>query len=331
MDENILTHSDVYYSREYIQLYEEKEKGKTETVYFENEFGKVEYTFIKRRTPFKVEGKQYYDITTAYGYGGPCIRDCIDAKSLLEDFNQSFRKYCNKNDIVSEFVRFHLFENQEVQTYFDGEVSMIGNHVARNLKEPLDKNFHKSIRTSIRKAKREGLSVSFDSTGENIKDFLSIYYETMNRNDAEPFYYFKESFFEELHQSLKGKFLYSQALFEGEIIASYLNIIGKDYIYGFLGGTKEKYFDYNASTYLEYQTIKYAKEKGLQYYIMGGGYEENDGIYKYKKKFDLQGDYPFYIGKKIHNEKIYEALNAVRAEEKETFDADSNFFPLYRS
>lgn len=330
-DKNLFTHSDVYFTHAYAQLYEGKEQGKTETVYFENEAGKVEYTFIKRKVPFKVDGKQYYDITTAYGYSGPCIRDCVDAKQLLEDFNQSFRQYCNENDIVSEFVRFHLFENREVRLHFDGEVSMLGNHVARNLKEPLNKNFHKSIGRSVRKAEREGLTVSFDLTGENIKDFLSIYYQTMDRNDANQFYYFEETFFEELHQSLKGEFLYSQALLEGEIIASYLNIIGGNYMYGFLGGTKEKYFDYHASTYLEYQSIKYAKEKGLQYYIMGGGYKENDGIYKYKKKFDLHGDHSFYIGKKVHNQEIYEALNRARAEEKETFDAHSNFFPLYRS
>lgn len=329
IDKNIFEHSDIYFTHEYAQLYEEIEDGKAETVYFESTVGKVEYTYIKRRIPFKIDGKQFYDLTTAYGYGGPCVRDSTDTEKLIAQFSKAFTDYSKENNIVSEFIRFHLFENKDAQKYFDGEVSLIGSHIARDLRLPFTENFHKSIKPTVRRAERRGVEVVFDTTGECIQDFLSIYYQTMDRNAASQFYYFNEEFFQKLHQTLKGKIVYANGYVDGKIIGSFSLIYSGRYAYGFLGGSLKEYMKYSASTLLQYRLAEWAKEKGLEYFIIGGGYRGEDSLYKYKTKFDLKGDHPFYVGKKVHNEEIYQKLNILR-EADGNFDENSTFFPLYR-
>lgn len=329
-DKNILKHNDVYFTHEYAQLYEKVEEGETQTVYFENTLGKVEYTFLKRNVPYKIENKQYYDITTAYGYGGPCIQDSIDSEQLLKDFNAAFTEYCQENNIISEFIRFHLFENQEVRKYFDGEVSMMGPHVARDLKQPMTENVDKDVLASVRKAKRNGVTVSLDTSDEHLDEFLSIYYKTMKRNGATSYYYFDKDFFEELHNHLEGKFAYAHGFLDGEMIGSFSVIYSGKYAYGFLGGALREYMNYGTSAFLQYELMDWLKGKGVEYFIIGGGYREKDSLYQYKRKFDLQGSYPFYIGKKIHDQELYRKQNKLR-EAEGNFDPETNFFPFYRS
>ncbi|SFC56955.1 Acetyltransferase (GNAT) domain-containing protein [Alkalibacterium subtropicum] len=326
---NPLNYKDIYSSYTYAQLYEEIENGEAVSYTFENEYGIVDYTFIKRKIPFLVEGKQFYDITTAYGYGGLEISNVTDSEALLDTYFKAFHDYCQTNDIVSEFIRFHLFENEEIKKYFYGEIGLIGSHISRNLNDPIDCNFHNTISRAARKAERLGLHVSFDTSGESVDDFLNVYTETMDRNNAKDFYYFDKKFFEKLHHHLKDQFIYANAVYEDKTVSSILVLFGEKYAYFFLGGTLQEYLSTDASTFLQYNVIQYLKEKGLDYYTLGGGYKGNDGLYRYKKKFDKQGVYPFHVGKKVHDLDVYNKLVEMSAS-KGDIDTESSFFPLYR-
>jgi hypothetical protein len=323
------TFKDICFHNLYAKLYEEKEDGKAQTFLFKNQYGSVEHTFIKRKIPDLINGVQYYDITTAYGYGGPLAREVKDLSQLLKSYYIAFQDYCRKNRIVSEFIRFHLFENIEVRDKYYGDVSLIGPHIARDLRKPLTSDIHKSIRNSLRKADRMGITFEADTTKAGFEDFLTVYNSTMNRHDANSFYYFNESFFHQLHKCFDGQYVYTKATKNNKVISASIVLYGKTYAFGFLGGTLEEYFEYQPSTYLEYHTMEWLKKEGLSYYTLGGGIKGEDGLYNYKKKFDKKGSYPFYVGKKIHDERIYSELVKKRLGE-EKFDADSDFFPLYR-
>lgn len=327
--DNIKSYTDICFHPRYAELYENKEDGKVETFSFKDENGWVQHTYIKRKIPYLIDGKQYFDITTAYGYGGPVVRKSSNLKELLNNYFAAFSQYCKSNQIISEFIRFHLFENIEVRENYYGKVQVIGPHIARDLKKPLDENIHKSVRTSYRKAEKKGITFSTDTTEKGLNDFLGVYNSTMDRHDAEDFYYFDKEFFNKLQKELQGQYVYTKALLNGKTISSYLILYGKTYAFGFLGGTLEEFFDYEPATFLEYQTIKWLKEKGVDRYIIGGGYKGEDGLYRYKKKFDKKGVHPFYVGKKIHNQEIYDRLVELRSVEN-NFDTEASFFPLYR-
>lgn len=323
------SYEDITFHNLYAKLYEEKEDGKVQTFLFRNQYGSVEHTFIKRKIPHVIDGVDYYDITTAYGYGGPILKDVKDTDLLLDSYYIAFQEYCMTNRIVSEFVRFHLFENIEVRKKYYGDVAVIGPHVSRDLTKPLSRDIHKSVRTSLKKAENRGLTFSADDSEAGLHDFLSVYNATMNRHDANSFYYFKESFFQQLHEWLDGHYIYTKAIMDGKVVSSFITLYGESHAFGFLGGTLKDYFNSQASTFLEWHTMDWLKNKGLSHYTIGGGIKGEDGLFKYKSKFDKQGIHLFYVGKKIHNKRVYDELVKIRLNEKQ-FKANSDFFPLYR-
>ncbi|WP_218143812.1 GNAT family N-acetyltransferase [Planococcus faecalis] len=115
-----------------------------------------------------------------------------------------------------------------------------------------------------------------------------------------------------------------------KIISTELVIFGSENCYSFLGGTDREYFHLSANNYLKYEIIKWAKEKGLKRFILGGGYGADDGIFKYKKSFAPNGVCSFYVGKKVFNEEKYNELVQMRNEDM-GFESDNLFFPKYRA
>src|SRR5699024_5053008 len=108
--------NDIYFDPKYGTLYEAIEEGKSVTFTLDDELGVVKHQFIKRKIPFKINGQNYYDLVTPYGYGGPIIQGCnkCDEAELIFLFEERFKQYCLKHNIVSEFVRFHpIFGNSE--------------------------------------------------------------------------------------------------------------------------------------------------------------------------------------------------------------------------
>ena len=82
------------------------------------------YPFIKRaiELPFLNNGlSQDFDIITPYGYGGHLTQN--SSEQIIQDFRLEFDEYCQKNNIISEFIRFHpLLKNHE---YLEGLIDVV--------------------------------------------------------------------------------------------------------------------------------------------------------------------------------------------------------------
>src|SRR5581483_11881257 len=66
----------------------------------------------------RVVGTEFFDLQSAYGYGGPLSSS--DATSFLEEAWRNYRTWCEANRVLAEFVRFHpLLENWR---FYWGEV-----------------------------------------------------------------------------------------------------------------------------------------------------------------------------------------------------------------
>ena len=109
------TFPDVYYNPDYCKLYEESENGVCETFEYSDENGCVVNVFIKRPVPWMIDGVQYFDIVTPYGYGGPLVIHSTNKQKLIKAFLENWMEYCKKENIVCEFVRFHPL----LQNYLD--------------------------------------------------------------------------------------------------------------------------------------------------------------------------------------------------------------------
>lgn len=270
----------------------------------------------------KLDEGQYYDLITPYGYGG-----FWGSVSNWHNLNRAYTDYCMKNHYVCEFVRFELFT--DYHEHYDGEVETRTHNVVRSLEMPLDEmwmDFKQKVRKNVKKANSFNLSCIIENTGEYLEDFLRIYYGTMDRSDAEGEYYFKRQFYEDLNE-MKDNVMYFHAVHEGKIVSTELVIYGAENCYSYLGGTDREHFDVRPNDYLKYEIIKWAKEKGLKNFVLGGGYGADDGIFQYKLALAPHGEREFYIGRKVFDMESYEKLVALRSEDS----LNEKFFPKYRS
>lgn len=273
----------------------------------------------------KIPENQYFDLSTPYGYGGFWIEG--DEISFVE---KSYKEYCLDNGFISEFVRFHLLSGH--QNFYDGYTESLTNNVIRALDIPIDEiliDFEYKVRKNIRKANKSGLEIVMDYSGDRINEFLKIYYSTMIRNKANSLFMFPEEFFKTINK-LNGNFAYFYVSYKGIFISTELVLYGTENCYSFLGGTNPDYFPLRPNDFIKFEIIKWAKEKGLKRFILGGGYGSNDGIYNYKKSFAPNGVTEFYIGKRIFDNDKYNKLLELRKNADNMFNSETNFFPKYR-
>lgn len=321
---------DIFFQTEYGKLYEKIEKGTCEFFEYSDAWGVVRNMFIKRPVPWLIDGAQYYDVTTPYGYGGPMIVSGDVSEELVSAYFDSWSQYCKENHIIAEFVRFHLYDNIAFREQFSGQVIHVSDNVVRSLDESIDTIWmqveHK-VRKNVKKAQGNKLNVTIDFDGEHLDEFLEIYYSTMKRNNARDYYYFDRTYFERIIETLPNNFAFFNVWHENKIISTELVLCSEKYVYSFLGGTLEEYYPMRPNDLLKWEIINWSKETGRKSFILGGGYGTNDGIYRYKKAFAPGADVPFYVGRMIHDQKVYDRLVAER---KKKDGMNQAFFPLYR-
>lgn len=325
--------ADLYFNPNYAKVYESID-GKSETFCFSCPHGKMQNTFILRPIKWEVDGKTWYDIVTPYGYGGPVIQECSDLEKLMADYREAFIAYCLEHNIVCEFIRFHLFDNTDVRQHYYGQTENVLDNVVVDTTGDYDSiwmNYEHKVRKNVKKAISNGLTICIESNLNHLDSFLDIYYSTMDRNQATDYYYFKRSYFEDIARLLPENFMYFHVLKDGKVIATELVLCSENYAYSFLGGTNEEYFAMRPNDFLKDAIIKWCNETGRKYFVLGGGYHKEDGIYRYKRSFTKAPDVPFFVGRAIINEHAYNRFVEIRAAENVEFDLSSAYFPLYRA
>lgn len=324
---------DIYFEENYGKLYEKVEKGKAKIFRLKSELGEVRNQFIIREIPIKIDSETYYDIVTPYGYGGPIIIDCNKnhKTELVKQYFEAFSRYCYENNIVSEFIRFHpLFNNvDDFKEYYD--VSCIRKTLGTNLKDyddPIQSEFSKSCRRNIRKALNKGIKYEVIENPEDIGEFKQIYYSTMDRNNANDYYYFDDEYFNNILKYFRKNIILVKAIYEGKTIAQGLYFIYRKNIHIHLSGTLSEYLYLSPAYILRYAVTLWGKENGYEMIHHGGGRTNSpeDGLYKFKKGFAKNTEFDFYIGKRIWNIDIYNKLCRMK-----NIEGAIEYFPLYRA
>ena len=279
---------------------------------FSSNSGMALYPFCKRSLA-RVSGFHdyidHFDITSLYGRGG--IVSSFANLNDMAPFYAAFSKYCRNAHIICGFDRFHPIIKNEVFSIPGGEVRDIGGFVIVDLTPSLVKieaNLKSSVRKDIRKAERNGIFCFSEGNTNHLKEFLQIYYHTMGRNAADQFYYFKENYFLAMEKEMPGKFRYFYALAGQEIVSCELVLHHGDYCHSFLGGTKRDALPLAANPILKLEIIKFYKELGCKYYMLGGGSAPDDGIFNFKKAYAPEGVYPSFVGGVIWDQQVYDQL-----------------------
>ena len=327
--------SDIYFDDHYGELYEKADKGIAVIFTHENQYGKVKHQFIKRSIPADLlsEEGELYDIVTPYGYGGPLIveteADCKE--QLVQSFQEEFSRYCAEEKIVSEFVRFHPIAENALDFKEIYSPVWDRNTLGTDLKsyeDPVQSEFSKSCRKSIRQAMNKGASYRITYQPENLKAFQEVYYSTMKRNEAADYYYFDDEYFENCLRFYQKNILLIEVLFEDKIIAAGMYFLYNKTIHVHLSGTLTEYLHLSPAYVLRYALACWGKEHGYEVIHHGGGRSnaEDDSLFLFKKQFAKNTKFDFYVGRKIWMPDKYSAICANNG-----ISEENAYFPAYRA
>lgn len=297
--------NDIYYQKKYVALYL-KDKEEIFQFRFEDN-GKTFYNIAIKRPILSIGRKDlnrtYYDLETAYGYGGYFSNNC--SENFLSSALEKYHEYCIEKNIIAEFIRFHPFNDIHnfLNNYFDLLVHDRDTiYVDTSLsKEERWERYSSKMRNILRKCEKELIIKKSD----DIEKFISLYEKTMRKNNADDFYFFNKSYFQELI-SLNNIELY-EVLYNDIVISSSFFMFSKDYGHYHLSANNYEYRKYNANYYLLDSIFDVAYQRCIKIFFLGGGRTnlEGDSLLKFKKKFSsLKKKY--YIAGKIFNKMIYE-------------------------
>jgi predicted N-acyltransferase len=253
--------------------------------------------------------KEYFDIQGVYGYNG-VLTNC-NSQAFLNSFFTCFDGYCERNNIIAEFLRINPLLQNPLLCRANFKLIYDRNNINVNLlnENLFETEYEYSTRKNIRKAIKSGLSFKYvlgnEISSNDLKSFFKIYYHTMKRNNADNYYYFDTKYFSNISKQLREKALFVFDLFDNQVISCELVLLGSRIAYSFLGGTLSDYYRYRPNDFLKHETINLLRNKGFHNFLLGGG---SEGVFNFKKTFSKSGVIPFYIGKKIHNHKIYDEV-----------------------
>lgn len=299
---------DVYFTPEYYSLYQNNDDGVAHCFVFEKDGALVLYPFLKNSiTPLGYQlGQEYYDIQGAYGYNGLITNNT--EKEFQGQFWEAFDEWCQQNNIVAEFMRFHpvlnnhLLASSKMKTFFSRHT------VALDLTDD-DIWMHQissKNRNMIRKAEKEGVTIV---ESDDYETFRRLYDGTMSDLHAEAFYFFPQKYYEEYKQTFKDKSLLCFAMLDGKVIASSMFMFSDDYAHYHLSARDREYSRYAANNLILWYGIQRAKERGCRWFHFGGGTtgDDNDSLLKFKKEFS-KTLCEFWIGKRVHNQVVYDQI-----------------------
>ena len=201
-------------------------------------------------------------------------------------FWAAFDVWAKNAGVVSEFVRFSLFASETLPHH--GPVRQRQDNFVRDLtaaEGELMSRTEPKVRSNVRRAAREGVSIEIDTTGELIDDFLRIYLSTMERRGSSAWYRFDRAFFERLHTALPGRFVYVCARHQDRVVSADLMLLDADTGYYFLGGTDAAAYSVRPNDLVKVEAMRWLKASGRRRYVLGGGVSAGDGLERYKRGF----------------------------------------------
>lgn len=316
------------YMYTYCKLSAVLENGQAQLLHFHHADGDVLYPLIKRPIQSK-HLPQKYDTISPYGYSGPL---CFGDEKVIDLFRRKFAVYCEHEHIITEVIAFHpMLKNAEwMEEHCD--LQFLRRTISIELQDDLVEirsQYSKMTARNIRKAKKHHLQCKVvEKSDANIRMFTQLYYQTMDRQNAKPFYYFSFDWIKKQLIRIENEASLLFVYKKDKVIAAAIIFTPGIFAHYFLGASCSESLRYRPNHLLFDFMIETAKEKGSMFLHLGGGYKDNDGLFQFKSSFGDNFVFDYYIGKNIMNEKIYEQL----IEEKFHFEnVTTSYFPVYRA
>ncbi|MBF0483575.1 MAG: GNAT family N-acetyltransferase [Candidatus Omnitrophica bacterium] len=300
---------DVYFSPEYLSIYESPSREKKCFVHKDGEKF-FYYPFLAQKVPF-LSG--YRDMVTPYGYGGP-LEIGEDDDFLIEAWS-ALRDWQIQEKIIAELIICHplLPVLDALQVGYDGCILKMCQTVWVDLKnfqvEERQEQYTHANRKNINKALRAGFDVSIDRGKFDSKDMVRLYNATMDENQAKSFYYFNDDYFSQLNHVLGEHAALAVCRYQGQVVSAMAVLLGDVFAHCHLLGTDKAFRSSGCNNLLHHQLILWAKEQGFSKLHIGGGRtnDPNDPLLKFKENFSADKA-DLFVGERILAPKIYQEV-----------------------
>lgn len=330
--------SDVYYHRGYVEGFQRHGDGEPMLILYESDTCRGLCVMMKRDVAdddhFKslIPHGKYYDVVTPYGYGG-FIFDRTPGPEDMARINDELWERLASDGVVAAFFRFHPVLANASDSKGILDVIDLGHTIAIDLTSPelIWENIISKNRNMIRKAEKSGVEIRHGKGMDLLTEFKEIYEETMRHDNAEPYYFFGQDFYESIDADLRDNYEVFYAVLEGKIISIAIMLFSRKQMHYHLSGSRFEYRRFAPSNLLLYKAALWGYEQRFKTFHLGGGVGSGeDNLLKFKAAFNRNSDFRFSIGKKIINPTAYDHLTALRDFTPDELSGLS-FFPVYRA
>lgn len=329
---------DVYYFPQYTKAFRLHHDGEPVCFYYQNG-GVQAVNVVMKRDIAKCEAfrgaipkNAWFDIATPYGYGGFLIEGEADAR-FLQQMNAQYCACCQKEGIISEFVRFHPLLKNHCGMESVYEIAELGKTVSMDLSSPavIFANMVPQARNKMRKAQANGIEIRFGTEEKLFAQFKQMYDATMQRKNAQPYYYFGSGFYDSIRADLAGQALVAYAVLKEEIIAMAILLHANGRMHIHLEASMHEYVQLAPIVLLVAESALWGHAHGIKTLHFGGGVgSQGDNLYKFKSSFNKHSDNQFAVGKKVFDKDKYDFLLNLRQSSARGM-LDPGFFPEYRA
>lgn len=324
-------HHDVYYLSGYVKAFQIHGDGQPLLFFYQDTDIRGINVVMKRDiaddTFFsdKISRGVLFDFVSPYGYGGWLI----EGDGTQAHMFSAYEKWCAEHNIVSEFVRYHpVLKNAEaVRGFYD--VIDLGKTVCLDLSSPdvIWENLTSKNRNMVRKAQKSGVRIYRGQFPSIYHTFRKIYNLTMDFDNAKPYYYFEERFYDSICDDMSEESQVFWAECDGQIIAASIMLSENGYMSYHLSGSLRQYQHLAPTNLLLFKAALWGCRNGYRSFHLGGGVgSKEDSLFKFKSSFNRNECLQFSIGKKVFLTDAYHELTAM----KKTCEA-GDFFPSYRA
>jgi hypothetical protein len=262
-----------------------------------------------------------WDATSAYGFGGPVSTSEVEEPG----FGRAVDEWALANNVVASFVRYQpLIKNHHLGPR--ATVSVAGQTIAWNLRHAdLLQLMHPHHRRAVRKADRAGIAVRTALAPTDLQVFRAMYERTMQRQDAQDFYFFPDAYWEVLLGRCSENLLMLEAVLDDKVVAAILCLVGPEYLHYHLGASEDGGRLVGASNRLLLSAAQWGQDRGLTAFHLGGGLrgDSESSLFVFKQRFDpTTAPLDFHVGRWVHDPMRYQTLSSAVP--------DVGFFPPWR-
>jgi sugar O-acyltransferase (sialic acid O-acetyltransferase NeuD family) len=277
------------------------------------------------------------DMTSVYGYSGPVASGFTPPDDFVRSAWAALTDLWRAQGVVSVFTRFHpLLQTHRCLNEIG--ISCRGQTIAIDLLTGAEETWNRykpKLRQSIRRCRRHGFVTTTDPDWEHLEEFIRLYYRTMQRNRAAPFYLFPGAYFRGLKKALGSHATLMFTRHQDVIAAAALVFEYGGIVSVHLAATNEAFSQLSPCKLLLHDAQAWARERGNRLCHVGGGRgsSNEDSLFRFKAMFS-PSRFDFYTGNWVLDQERYDYLAEERRKQAVLYggrELVGGYFPEYRS